>query len=90
MPRKILHRLNIEFLHKLETFAQSHSNEQDILAVFDRMERKAEYEKKKKEFTELNGRYKEMKQTMKKMNADFDLLQSERLCCYYDLKNIKR
>ena len=90
MPRKILHRLNIEFLHKLETFAQSHSNEQDILAVLDRMERKNEYEKKKKAFTELNGRYKEMKQTMKKMNADFDLLQSERLCCYYDLKNIKR
>ena len=90
MPRNILYRLNINFLHKLETFAQSHSNEQDILEVFDRMERKVEYEKKKKEYVELNGRYKAMKQTMEKMNQEFDMLHSERLCCYYDLKNMKR
>jgi hypothetical protein len=90
MPRTILYRLNVNFLHKLETFAQSHSNEQVILEVFDRMERKAEYEKKKKEYAELNGRYKEMKRTLEQMNADFDMLTSERLCCYYDLKNIKR
>ena len=90
MPRNILYRLNVNFLHKLETFAQSHSNEQVILEVFDRMERKVEYEKKKKEYVELNGRYKAMKQTMEKMNTEFDMLSSERLCCYYDLKNMKR
>jgi hypothetical protein len=90
MPRNILYRLNVNFLHKLETFTQNHSNEQDILEVFDRMERKTEYEKKKKAYIELNNRYKEMKQTMEKMNQEFDLLHSERLCCYYDLKNMKR
>ena len=90
MPRTILYRLNVNFLQKLETFAQSHSNEQDIREVFDRIERKAEYEKKKKEYSKLNSRYKEMKQTLEKMNAEFDMLHSERLCAYYDLKNIKR